>query len=211
MKHFTFRGGPTGSQAGCNLNLIGRQADAAWLHSFVPELRTGLQLELWIMLLELASLPYLHRGTVHCLLAYCLVNPKNWSLWWKLGYSDEIASGLIFIRIVWACDRLIYDLLTLLDFLCFTILCDGIAIDVHAPLGLSKGCFQGRWRNFDAEDWVQCELCSVWYHCVCVGITFDMVAKKDFSFVCMYYWLVFVWTFYLLLLTWKTMRMCTML
>ena len=32
--------------------------------------------------------PYLRlyvRGTVYCLLAYCLVNPKNWSLWWKLG------------------------------------------------------------------------------------------------------------------------------
>ena len=25
------------------------------------------------------------RGTVHCLLAHCVVNPKNRSLWWKLG------------------------------------------------------------------------------------------------------------------------------
>jgi len=38
-------------------------------------------------ILRLYAYPYLRlyvRGTMHCLLAYCLVNPKNWSLWWKL-------------------------------------------------------------------------------------------------------------------------------
>jgi len=65
--------------------------------------------------------PYLYlllylRGTVHCLFAYCLVNR---SLWWKLGYIGEKASGLISIKIVWAHDNLIYDFLILSDLLWF--------------------------------------------------------------------------------------------
>ena len=65
-------------------DVIWRLADAAWLHSFrvwtLHCLYLGLYLDHAYLYLRL----YL-RGTVHCLLAYCLVNPRNWSLWWKLG------------------------------------------------------------------------------------------------------------------------------
>ena len=49
---------------------------------FVFELRTGLQLELCTQALRTADQAYLYlhlylRDTVHCLLAYCLVDPKN--------------------------------------------------------------------------------------------------------------------------------------
>ena len=77
------RGGLTGSQTRCNLKTgtwHHGMADAAWLHSF--RVWTSHCLYLYY------AYPYLClyvRGTVHCLLAYCVVNPKNWSLWWKLG------------------------------------------------------------------------------------------------------------------------------
>ena len=59
--------------------VIWRLADAAWLHSF----------RVWTSHCPYLDHAYLYlrfylRATVHCLLAHCLVNPKNWSLWWKL-------------------------------------------------------------------------------------------------------------------------------
>jgi len=57
---------------------------AAWLHSFHVWTSHCLYLGLYLGHDYLYLRLYL-RGTVHCLLAYCLVNPKNWSLWWKLG------------------------------------------------------------------------------------------------------------------------------
>ena len=81
------RGGSTGSRTGCNLKTCAWRhgmADAAWLHSFCVWTSHCVYLCLYLDY----AYPYLHlyvRGTVHCLLAYCRVNPKNWSLWWKLG------------------------------------------------------------------------------------------------------------------------------
>ena len=58
---------------------------AAWLHSFRVWTSHCLYLGLYLDYAYLYLRLYL-RGTVHCLLAYCLVNPKkNWSPWWKLG------------------------------------------------------------------------------------------------------------------------------
>ena len=56
-------------------DVIWRVADATWLHSFRVRTSHCLYLDHAYLYLRL----YL-RGTVHC-----LVNPKNWSLWWKLG------------------------------------------------------------------------------------------------------------------------------
>ena len=59
-------------------------AYSAWLHSFRVWTSHCVYLGLYLDY----AYPYLRlyvRGTLHCLLAYCLVNPKNWSLWWKLG------------------------------------------------------------------------------------------------------------------------------
>jgi len=81
------RGGSTGSRTGCNLKTgawCHGMADAAWLHSFHVWTSHCLYLALYLDY----AYPYLClylRGTVHCLLAYRLVNPKDWSLWWKLG------------------------------------------------------------------------------------------------------------------------------
>jgi len=57
-------------------------ADASWSHSF----------RVWTLQCLYLGLDHAYlylrlclRDTVRCLLAYCLVNPKNWSLWWKLG------------------------------------------------------------------------------------------------------------------------------
>jgi len=81
--HGIFRGGSTGCRTRCNLKTGAwhhSMADAAWLHSFRVWTLHCLYLDY--------AYPYLRlyiRGTVHCLLAYCLVNPKNWLLWWKLG------------------------------------------------------------------------------------------------------------------------------
>jgi len=58
-------------------------ADAARLHSFRVWTSHCLYLGLYLDDAYLYLRLYL-RGTVHYLLAYCLMNPKNWSLWWKL-------------------------------------------------------------------------------------------------------------------------------
>ena len=69
------RGGSTGSRTGCNL-----KTGCCCMIAFPSHrLYLGLHLDHAYLYLRL----YL-RGTVQYLLAYCLVNPKNWSLWWKL-------------------------------------------------------------------------------------------------------------------------------
>ena len=65
-------------------DVIWRPADAAWLHSFRVWTSHCLYLGLYLDHAYLYLRLYL-RGTVHCLLAYFLVNPKNWSPWWKLA------------------------------------------------------------------------------------------------------------------------------
>ena len=79
--HPWLRGGSTGSWNGCNLK-TGQCCMIAFLSCLnfaLPILRPVLRLYAYLYLRL-----YL-RGTVHCLLAYCLVDPKNWSPWWKLG------------------------------------------------------------------------------------------------------------------------------
>jgi len=89
-------------------DVIWRLADAAWLHSF----------HVWTSHCPYLDHAYLHlhlylRGTVHC-----LVNPKNWSLWWKLrGTTVKNPPGMTSIRLVYARDQFIHDLLTLSDLL----------------------------------------------------------------------------------------------
>ena len=56
----------------------------SWLHSFRVWTSHCVYLGLYLDHADLYLGLYL-RGTVRCSLAYCLVNPKNWSLWWKLG------------------------------------------------------------------------------------------------------------------------------
>lgn len=34
----------------------------------------------------------------------------------------------------------------------------------------------------DGADWVECEKCSQWYHCACLGIDFDDEDRDDISF-----------------------------
>ena len=75
--HINFKSEEVRQEAGPDV--IWRLADAAWLHSFCVWTSHCLYLDNAYLYLRL----YL-RGTVHYLLAYCLVNPKNWSLWWKL-------------------------------------------------------------------------------------------------------------------------------
>jgi len=45
-------------------------------------------------------------------------------------------------------------------------------------------CVLGRCQHRDAVDWVQCEQCTGWVHCICSGVNCKLARSKSYHFVC---------------------------
>ena len=66
---------------------------------------------------------------------------------------------------------------------CFTA-CKTIAFPLFLSfvLGEDTDCFQGLCNHPRARNWVQCERCGRWFHCVCQNVT--LKKAKDVAFCC---------------------------
>lgn len=45
-------------------------------------------------------------------------------------------------------------------------------------------CRAGKCEHKRARNWVQCEVCQMWLHCVCAGLSAASAKKTDYHFVC---------------------------
>ena len=71
------------------------------------------------------------------------------------------------------------------DLLCFDRLHVTYTYDMYYFMQvIAHQCSQLVKVNTRARNWVQCEVCQIWLHCVCAGLSTASVKKTDYHFVC---------------------------
>lgn len=54
----------------------------------------------------------------------------------------------------------------------------------QASPSVSSECGQRTCKHNRARNWIQCNICEVWFHCICVEVPRQLADKDDFVFTC---------------------------
>ena len=54
----------------------------------------------------------------------------------------------------------------------------------QASPSASSECGQGICKHKRARNWIQCHVCEVWFHCICMEVPQQLAQRDDFVFSC---------------------------